>query len=129
MRLYSFEKLEVWNLSRKLTKDIYIISKGFPEDERFGLTSPIRRSVISVSSNIAEGTARKSGKEQCRFTEIAFGSLMEVLSQIIISVDLGYCDKESIENIRALIEEIGNKLNKLSSTQLSRYNQNKQINR
>ena len=68
MRVYSFEKLEVWQLARKLTANIYKISKIFPEDEKFGLTSQIRRAAISITSNIAEGSSRQTGKEQARFT-------------------------------------------------------------
>jgi len=120
MRLYSFEKLDVWNLGRKLTKNIYKISKGFPEDERFGLTSQIRRASISVTSNIAEGSSRKSGKEQARYTEIAYGSLLEILSQLIVALDLGYIDDNFVKSERILIEEIGNKLNKLKEVQLKR---------
>ncbi len=120
MRLYSFEKLEVWKLSRELTKHIYSLSKGFPDDEKFGLTSQIRRAVISVTSNIAEGSSRKSGKEQARFTEIAFGSLLEILNQLIAATDLQYISNEEVNQLRPLIEEIGNKLNKLKEAQLSR---------
>jgi len=122
MRLYSFEKLEVWQLGRKLTKNIYKISRSFPEDEKFGLTSQIRRASVSVTSNIAEGSSRKSGKEQARFTEIAFGSLLEILNQLIVANDLEYIAEEITENVRPLIEEIGNKLNKLRESQIQRDN-------
>ncbi len=120
MRLYSFEKLDVWNLARKLTKDIYQISRKFPDSEKYGLTSQIRRAAISVSSNIAEGSSRKSGVEQARFTEISFGSLLEILNQLIVANDLEYINEEVINNQRPIIEEIGNKLNKLKETQLKR---------
>ena len=120
MRLYSFEKLDVWKLSRKLTKNIYQISAKFPDSEKFGLTSQIRRASISVSSNIAEGSSRKSGIEQARYTEIAFGSLLEILNQLIAANDLEYITEEVINIQRPLIEEIGNKLNKLRETQLRR---------
>ena len=120
MRLYSFEKLEVWQLGRELTVDIYRISRDFPEDEKFGLTSQIRRAAISITSNIAEGSSRQTGKEQARFTEIAFGSLLEVLNQIIIASDLEYIEKEVVSNERTLIEELGNKLNKLRESQINR---------
>ena len=118
MRLYSFEKLNVWNLARELTKNIYKISAKFPDDERFGLTSQIRRASVSVSSNIAEGSSRKSGKEQARYTEISYGSLLEILSQLIAANDLEYITDEIITKQRPLIEEIGNKLNKLREAQL-----------
>ena len=120
MRLFSFEKFDVWKLARKLSKIVYKISGYFPEHEKFGLTSQIRRAVISVSSNIAEGSARISGKEQARFTEIAFGSLLEVLNQLIVAVDLEYIPNSELHNQRPLIEEISNKLNKLHQFQLTK---------
>lgn len=131
MRLYSFEKLDVWKLSRKLNKNIYQISEKFPYNEKFGLTSQIRRASVSVSSNIAEGSSRKSGIEQARFTEFAFGSLLEVLNQLILASDLDFINEQVLNNERLLIEEIGNKLNKLKEVQLSRgqNSSNKQMNK
>ena len=120
MRLYSFEKLNVWKLSRELTKNIYKISSKFPNEERFGLTSQIRRAVVSVSSNIAEGSSRRSGIEQARYTEISYGSLLEVLSQLITAYDLEFIEEIVLNSQRPLIEEIGNKLNKLKEVQQSR---------
>lgn len=131
MRLYSFEKLDVWKLSRKLNKNIYQISEKFPDSEKFGLTSQIRRASVSISSNIAEGSSRKSGIEQARYIEIAFGSLMEVLNQLILANDLEFINENFLNNERLLIEEIGNKLNKLKEAQLrnGRNSSNKQINK
>lgn len=76
--MYSFEKLDVWKKARILTGTIYKISAKFPPEERFGLTSQIRRASVSVCSNLAEGSGRVSGKEQARFTEIAYSSLLEL---------------------------------------------------
>ena len=120
MRLFSFEKLDVWKLGREFTKAIYVISKGFPDDEKFGLTSQIRRAAVSITSNIAEGSSRISGKEQARFTEIAYGSLLEVLNQLILAVDFEYIEDAELNKQRPLIEEIANKLNKLRQSQLNR---------
>ena len=120
MRLFSFEKLDVWKLSRKLNKNIYQITKSFPDEEKFGLTSQIRRASISISSNIAEGSSRISGKEQARFSEISFGSLLEVLNQLILASDLEYITESDLVKQRPLIEEIANKLNKLRKNQLER---------
>lgn len=120
MKTYSFEKLEVWKLGRKLSKEIYEITKYFPDDERFGLTSQIRRACISITSNIAEGSSRNSGKEQARFTEIAFGSLLEVLNQLIVAFDLEYLNEETLNKERALIDELANKLNKYKASQQKR---------
>jgi len=119
MKTYSFEKLIVWNQSRALVKEIYSLTKLFPKEELFGLTSQIRRAAISVSSNLAEGSARISRKEKARFSEVAFGSLMEVLNQLILAQDLGYISESDILKRRPLIEEIANKINKLRKSQLN----------
>lgn len=87
MKEYSFEKLEVWQLSRKLTGKIYTLTSNFPESERFGMINQIRRAGISIPSNIAEGTSRNSFKEKIRFIEISYSSLMEVLNCLIICND------------------------------------------
>ncbi len=79
MKTYSFENLNVWLCSRKFAVFIYTVTKTFPEDEKFGLVSQLRRAAISICSNLAEGSAKHSGKEKAWFTEKAFCSLMEVL--------------------------------------------------
>jgi four helix bundle protein len=119
MHIYSFEKLEVWQLSRKLAVEIYSISKDFPKEEIYGLTSQLRRAAISVSSNIAEGTSRISNKDKANFSVIAFSSLMETLNQLILANDLGFLDDEKLNSFRILINEISNKLNALRKSQLN----------
>ena len=122
MYIYSFEKLDVWNKARILSAKIYSSSAKFPKEETYGLTSQIRRAVVSVSSNIAEGTSRTSYKDKARFTTIAYSSLMEVLSQLILAVDLEYINTDEYDKIRPLIEEVGNKLNSLRKSQLLKAN-------
>jgi len=122
MKLYSFEKLDVWQRSRVLVFMIYKLTKTYPKDERFGLVSQLRRASVSVSSNLAEGSGRASFKEQARFSEISFGSLIEVLNQLILSNDLEYLSEDELKEFRVIIEEIGNKINSLKQSQLSRYN-------
>ena len=80
MYIFSFEKLEVWIESKEFTKQIYAITSKFPDTEKFGLISQIRRASISIASNIAEGSARKSFKDKAHFSTIAFGSAVEVLN-------------------------------------------------
>jgi len=104
---YSFENLEVWQTSRKLVNDIYQVISTFPQDEKFGLTSQLRRVSISVSSNIAEGSTRWSKKDQSRFYEIAFGSLIEVLNQLILTTDLKFLQENQLTTLRAKIDPIG----------------------
>lgn len=118
MFLYSFEKLEVWRDIRDFTKKIFLITKKFPSDERFSLVAQIKRATLSISSNLAEGTSRSSMKDQARFTEIAFGSLVEVLNHLIIAVDLDFISTDDYNDLRPDIEKIGNKLNALKNSQL-----------
>lgn len=108
---YSFENLEVWQDSRELTKKIYKITKRYPDDEKFGITSQMRRSVISVSSNIVEGSYRTSGKDKSNFMTMAYSSLMELLNQSIASLDLSYMNEVEYLEIRSQIEKVSNKLN------------------
>ncbi|MEI6678659.1 MAG: four helix bundle protein [Mariniphaga sp.] len=110
---YSFEGLEVWQMSRELVRDVYQITATFPHDERFGLTSQLRRASVSVSSNIAEGSTRWSKKDQSRFYEIAFGSLIEALNQLILSTDLEFLQVNQLTTLRDKIDHIGRMLNGL----------------
>lgn len=110
---YAFENLEVWKKSRDLTKRVYQVTKGFPAEEKYGLTSQLRRAAVSVSSNIAEGSTRWSKKDQARFYEIAFGSLIEILNQLILADDLGFLKDNDLENTRSKIDDMGRMLNAL----------------
>jgi four helix bundle protein len=84
--------LDAWKRSIQLVTDIYVITKAFPNEERFGLISQIRRCAISVPSNIAEGAARKNATEYAHFLRISLGSLAELETQLIISNNLGHID-------------------------------------
>ncbi len=120
---FAFERLKVWSDIRQLVKDIYVITSKFPTEERFGLTNQARKSVISISSNLAEGSARKSSKDQAHFYQISYSSLMELLSQIIASLDLNYLDQSEYEKLRISIESISAQLNALYNSALKRANQ------
>ena len=113
MKTYSFEKLSVWKESRKLNARIYLMTKDYPAEERYGLTSQMRRSSLSVASIIAEETSRFSAIEQIRFYEIAYGSLMELLNQLILSFDLKLLLEQSLYEVRLEIDSIAFKLSKL----------------
>jgi four helix bundle protein len=114
---FGFEKLEVWQLSKDLCKDIYKLTKKFPVDERYGITAQLNRSVISVPANIAEGSARLGLKEKQHFYSIAYGSLMEVASFLIIAKDLNYINVEKLGELKEQISKISNKLNALYQSQ------------
>ena len=117
MHLFSFEKLDVWKKSRLLIKEVYRLTKLYPEEEKYGLINQLRRAAVSVANNISEGSARKTSKDQANFTTMSFSSLMEVLNMLIISVDLEFMEEREYLELRPLIEEIANKLNALRNTQ------------
>ena len=118
MKIYSFEKLTVWQRTRKLSAVIYKTTREFPKEELFGLTSQMRRCAVSISSNIAEGTGRHSAKDKARFTEIAYGSALELLNQMILSNDLEFISNEKYNEIRLEIDEITAMLDSLYKSQL-----------
>jgi len=120
MKTFSFENLEVWKDTKEFTVILYKLTKSFPDDERFGLISQLRRAVISVSSNISEGSSRATAKDQAYFYNLAFSSLMEVHSQILVSIELNFIQKEKEEELRDIIAKIGNKLNALRNASLKR---------
>jgi len=118
---FSFEKLEVWQLARILTTDIYKHTANFPQEEKYLLTSQLRRAAVSVASNLAEGSTRTSAKDKAHFTTVAFSSLMEVFNHLIIAVDLGYLDNENLIKYRP--ETNSNSFSKLSNpSQLKQMN-------
>ena len=118
MYKYSFEKLKVWEESILLVKSIYLISKKFPNEEKFGLTSQMKRSAVSIASNIAEGTSRQTKKDKAHFTTIAYSSTMELLNQLIIAKELEYIDETECIEIRLIINKVANMLNALRKSQL-----------
>ena len=102
------KELEAWKLSINFVTDIYKITQKFPKEELYGLTSQIRRSAISIPSNIAEGSARQSDKEFIQFLHIAMGSLVEIETQLIIAKNLSYIialdeELDKISSIRKLV--------------------------
>ncbi len=126
MKVYSFEKLECWQQARKLSVWTYQSTKNFPADERFGLTSQMRRASISIASNIAEGSARKTAKDQAHFSTVAYSSAIELLNDFIISSDLGYLTtdlyltgREMIEKQTLLISTLRNAQEKSASKPLN----------
>lgn len=108
-----FQRLIVYQQAKDLVKLVYALMKKFPADERYALCDQLRRSAISIPSNIAEGMGRMAEKEQGHFINIAFGSLMEVLAQIDIAKDLDYITKEEYIQVESLVSEIGKMLSSL----------------
>ncbi len=111
--MFNFEKLDVWQRANGFADLVYKVTKTFPEDERFGLTNQMRRAAVSVSSNIAEGSARSSRNDNARFLEIATGSLFEVVAQSFISRRQGFLTEPDFKTIYATDDELGRMLSGL----------------
>ncbi|MEM9915964.1 MAG: four helix bundle protein [Planctomycetota bacterium] len=109
----SYRDLEVWQLSIDLVEAVYALAKAFPEDEKYALISQIRRAVVSVPSNIAEGYGRNTRKEYLRHLSIANGSLREVETQLIIAGRLGYVTRNDAELAWSLLQSVGKLLTAL----------------
>lgn len=119
---YSFENMKAWQEARRLVVEVYRLLDDFPKLEQYALCDQIRRAIVSVPSNLAEGSGRISIKEQLHFYEISYGSLMEAYNQLIIAVDLHYIDKSSLEGIQKKIDEVARLLNGRRSSLLKRIN-------
>jgi len=104
--LKNYKELEVWQKSYQLCLEIYRATTEFPREERFGLTSQIRRAVVSVVSNIAEGYGRKTTAEYIRSLYITYGSNCELETQMLLSGDLGYIERANLEGIIEKIQEV-----------------------
>lgn len=103
---FGFERLSAWQKSRQLVKAVYLMIRCFPNDEKFALSDQLRRAVVSVASNLAEGSGRLSVKEKCHFCQVAYGSLMEVSCQIVLAEDLGFISASEASEVRLLIEDV-----------------------
>jgi four helix bundle protein len=113
MYTYSFEKLEVWQNARSLVKDIYAITRAFPDEEKFGITNQIRRATTSITANIAEGMYRNTTKDKLKFINISYSTSIEVINFLILSLDLGFINDQKYIELREKTEKITNQLNAL----------------
>ena len=118
--VYSFEKLKAWQEAKKLVVDVYHLLDGFPQFEKYALCDQIRRAIVSVPSNIAEGTGRMSIKEQIHFLEVAYGSLMETYNQLLIAIELTYITEESVETIKPSIDAAAKMINGLRNANIKK---------
>jgi len=114
MAVRSYRDLIVWQKAMDLVTSIYNLTKRFPKDETYGLTNQMRRAAVSIPSNIAEGQGRDSTKEFLHHLSIAYGSLMEVETQILIAENLNYLNKDETKVILNNAAEIGRLINGLS---------------
>ena len=121
---YHFKNLDAYKESKKLVKMVYGLLKQFTKEEQYALCDQLRRAVISVPSNIAEGSGRTSAKDQAHFIEMAYGSLMEVECQIDIAYDLSYISQDNINQVEKLIDVVAALLSGLRNKYLSSLNTN-----
>ena len=112
----NYQNLAAWQKAMDLVEAVYAVTRSFPTDERFGLTSQLRRAVVSVPSNIAEGEGRRSRNEFVHFLSTAYGSLREVETQLMIAVRLGYIDEPTSRPPLSLAAEVGRLINGLSKS-------------
>ena len=113
---YQVERLNAWQESRKLVVAVYQLLKKFPLEERYALCDQLRRAVISIPSNIAEGNGRMAIKEQIHFLEIAYSSVMEVYCQLQLAVDLDYITDEDFKQIKPLVSNTSKLISGLRSS-------------
>ena len=117
--MFGFENLEVWQKAIELTESIYALTRPFPSEERFGLTSQMRRSSVSVASNIAEGSGRGSNPDFARFVEIAYGSLIELITQLRIAHRQGFLAQPAFDEAYTKSETIARMLSGQRSSLVS----------
>jgi len=98
-KIYAFTDLIVWQEAHKLVLMIYVVTKKFPREEIFGLTSQMRRSAVSITSNIAEGFARRGNKEKLQFYAVARGSLVELESQLLVARDVAFLPADEFDGV------------------------------
>ena len=103
---YSYKNLDIYKESKTLVMMVYKLLKQFPKEEQYALCDQLRRAVISVPSNVAEGSGRTSSKDQAHFYEMAFGSLMEVDCQMDIANELGYITHEDLDTLSYQISRV-----------------------
>lgn len=113
LKMFGFEKLDVWQYAVEYSDDIYKVTRSFPNDERFGLTNQLRRAAVSVAANIAEGSGRGSNKDFQRFLEIAFGSLIETVSHLKIAQRQTFIKEEDFQRLYDQAERLGRMLSGL----------------
>ena len=104
--MHNYKELMIWKMSRELVKEIYLITKSFPDDERFGLISQMRRCSISIPSNIAEGSGRSTDKDFAHFLSMSISSAFELEAQLLVSNDLGYINDETVNKLERKINEL-----------------------
>ena len=113
---FRFYDLDVWRKAIDYADQVYDLTRSFPDHERFGLTSQLRRATVSISPNIAEGSGRSTDADFRRFVEIAYGSLMETVSQVCVALRQEFISREQFEEVTAMADELARMLSGLRKT-------------
>jgi len=116
MKVKNYQELIVWQKAMDLVEDVYKASRNFPREEIYALTSQVRRAAVSIPSNIAEGQGRRTTSDFLRHLSIAYGSLREVETQILIAIRLRYLTQKNTEEVMKLAGEVGRLLNGLMNS-------------
>ena len=116
MEFFGYRKLIAYIKACEVRRHVYCLIKKFPKEEQFALCDQMRRASVSITSNIAEGMTRYSNKDKIRFLEIAFGSLMEVMSQLEVALDEEYINQTEFNNLETLIAETARVLSGLQNS-------------
>ena len=114
--MFGFQKLEIYQLAKDIVKYNYHLTGEFPSGEKYALVQQMNRAAVSIPSNIAEGTSRKSGKDKKHFIHMAYGSMMELVCQMEIALDLGYIDKNSYDEFLGLTRNLSVKMSNFIKT-------------
>jgi four helix bundle protein len=117
---FSFEKLIAWQKAKDIVLLIYEVTADFPNNEKYSLISQMRRSAISIPSNLAEGSSRKSKKDKLRYLQLSYSSLMELYNHCLIAADLHYLSQIDLERVRSLVHEVANIMNGLRKSYSSK---------
>ncbi|MDR5658770.1 four helix bundle protein [Serpentinicella sp. ANB-PHB4] len=108
--MFSFQNLQIYQLAKDIVKFNYRLTKKFPSEEKYALIQQMNRAVVSVPSNIAEGTSRKSNKDKAHFVNIAYGSLMELVCQMEIALELGYIEESEYDEFIIMVKNLSVKM-------------------
>lgn len=127
--MYPFERLEVWKLGREFVREIYTATDSFPKREHFALCQQLTRAAVSITANIAEGSAKASNKEFSRFIEISFGSLCEVIAELYVALDRGYIEQSDFDVLYSKSERIGMMLSKLRGSLENSWRKSNNVNK
>ncbi|MEW6468402.1 MAG: four helix bundle protein [Bacteroidota bacterium] len=114
--MHNFKELKIWQESMSLAKEIFVLTKKFPVEEKYGLVAQLNRAAVSIPSNIAEGCSRDSQKQFCQFLNVSLGSAFEIETQLILANELNYISKEELKNLIEKVTKIQKMISKLKDS-------------